>query len=118
MFPTTGFAITNFLISLFILVFAIFYLRSVWRSNSRNPWLLLFFAIIVFFILQVANLLSVAGYFSMVEARWVFDAVFLAIVLFTLIFQYYLLYLSELKHSKKKHYKSDYLKKKSNKSKK
>ncbi len=104
MFPTTAFAIINFLIALFVMVFAIFYLKNIWRTDSKKPWLLLFVAIVVYFILQSANLLSVAGYFSMNIARWIFDLVFLVALLFTFIFQYYLLYLSETNEKTKKKY--------------
>jgi len=96
------FAIINFLLALFVLVFASFYLRHVWNSKSRNAWLLLFIAVLVLFVLQSANLLSVAGYFSMSSLRWIFDLVFLVVLLFVFVFQYYLLYCSEKYHKIKK----------------
>jgi tellurite resistance protein TehA-like permease len=102
MFPVDAFAIINFLVALFVLVFALFYLRQVWNTKSKKPWLCLFCAVVVLFVLQAANLLSIAGYFSMDIARWIFDLVFLIVLLFTLIFQYYLLSTSEKHHSKKK----------------
>ena len=100
------FAILNFLIALFVLVFALFYLRNVWNTKSKTPWLLLFVAVLVLFVLQSANLLSVAGYFSMDSARWIFDLVFMVVLLFTFIFQYYLLSCSEKYHGTEKNSKN------------
>lgn len=98
--PVEVFAILNCLLSIFVLVFAIFYLRQVWGSKSYYPWMLLFIASLIYFVLQAANLLSVAGYFSMDVARWIFDLVFLVVLLFTFVFQYFLLTVSEAHHKK------------------
>jgi hypothetical protein len=93
------------LVALFVLVFDIFYLKAIWETKSRTSWLLLSVAILIFFILQSANLISVAGYFSMDIARWIFDLVFMVTLLFTFIFQYSLIFTSEKLHSKKKYIK-------------
>jgi len=102
MFPADAFAIINFLIALFVLTFSIFYLKSIWESKSRDSWLILGMGVLVLFVLQAANMLSVAGYFSIEPIRWIFDLVFLVILLMLFIFQYSLISASQKIHSKKK----------------
>ena len=81
-------SIANLLISLFVLIFAIFFLGRMHHHRKKKPWVFLFGAVIVYFALQVANILSYAGLFNMEVFRFYFDLIFLAIVLFTFVLQY------------------------------
>ncbi len=86
---------TNLVLALFVLVFAIFFLRETAHTKHRQPWVFLLFAIIVFFSLQVVNVLGILGFVNISSFRFIFDLLFLTIILFTFIFQYSLILHSE-----------------------
>lgn len=85
----------NLLLALFVLIFAIFFLKDTVHHKHRNPWVFLLCAVVVFFLLQVINVLSIVGLVNLNSFRFVFDLLFLAIILFTFIFQYTLILKSE-----------------------
>jgi amino acid transporter len=85
----------NLLLALFVLVFAIFFLKDTVHHKHRHPWIFLLCAVVVFFLLQVINVLSILGILNLNNFRFIFDLLFLGIVLFTFIFQYTLILKSE-----------------------
>lgn len=89
-------SIANILLSIFVLAFAIIFLRKTVHHRNRNPWLFLMVAISVFFLMQVLNILSILGFMNVSFLRYYLDSMFIAIVLFTFIFQYNLVLNSEL----------------------
>jgi len=86
----------NFLIATFILIFAMSFLRKTKDAKDRKPWLFLLIAVMVFFVMQFVNILGLAGFFPLDYYRSYFDSMFLAIILFTFVFQYNLILNSEL----------------------
>jgi hypothetical protein len=86
----------NFLIATFILIFAMSFLRKTKDAKDRKPWLFLLIAVLVFFVMQFVNILGLAGFFPLDYYRSYFDSMFLAIILFTFVFQYNLILNSEL----------------------
>lgn len=88
-------SIANLLISIFVLIFAIFFLHRMRHHRGKKPWVLLFFAIIVFLVLQIFNVLGIVGLFDLTQYRLYFDLIFLAIMLLTFIMQYNLVLHSE-----------------------
>jgi hypothetical protein len=99
--------ITNLLISLFVLVFACMFLHSTKSVEGRKPWLFLLFAVVIFFVMQVVTAIWFFTGLDTTQFTYVFNSMFIAILLFTFIFQYNLILNSELitivrKHKKKK----------------
>jgi len=85
----------NLVIATFVLIFAIFFLRETVHTKYRYPWIFLLVAVIVFFSLQIVNVLSLFGFVEIGMYRFIFDLLFLAVILFTFIFQYTLILHSE-----------------------
>ncbi len=88
--------VANFLIASFVMVFALSFLRKTKNVKDRRPWVFLLIAVIIFFLMQFVNILGLAGFFQMDAYRSYFDSMFLAIILFTFVFQYNLILNSEL----------------------
>ncbi|MGM5481804.1 MAG: hypothetical protein ACQESE_05345 [Nanobdellota archaeon] len=85
----------NILISIFVLVFAISFLKKTVGVKDRNPWIFLLIAVIVFFLMQVAKIFHLLGYIDISGYSFYLDSMFIAIILFTFIFQYNLILTSE-----------------------
>lgn len=86
----------NFLIATFVLIFALSFLKKTKHAKDRKPWVFLLIAVVVFFLMQFINILGLAGFFTLDVYRSYFDSMFLAIILFTFVFQYNLILNSEL----------------------
>ncbi len=86
----------NFLIASFVLIFALSFLKKTKNARDRKPWVFLLIAVVIFFLMQFVGILSLAGFFSLDVYRSYFDSMFLAIILFTFVFQYNLILNSEL----------------------
>lgn len=94
--------IANIVLSIFVLLFAIGFLRKTKRMKNRNPWIFLLIAVIIFFVIQTTKLLSVLGIIPLTGYSFYLNSMFVAILLFTFIFQYNLILNSELIEIKKK----------------
>lgn len=84
-----GFA--NIFISLFIIIFAVIFLRKTEPHENRKPWSYMLVAVIVYFLFEV---LSVVGVFStsiLPELKDFFKTFFVAIVLYVFVYQHYLI---------------------------
>ncbi|MFP4195955.1 MAG: hypothetical protein ACLFSN_04275 [Candidatus Woesearchaeota archaeon] len=92
----------NILISIFVLVFAISFLKKTVKRKDRNPWIFLLIAVIVFFFMQVTKVFDLLGYINISGYSFYMDSMFIAIILFTFIFQYNLILNSELIEIRKK----------------
>lgn len=90
------FAIANMVLSLFVLWFAFSFLKRTSGGKDRNPWFFMLFAVVIFFVMQVINVLHLFGITDFTTYRIYFDSMFLAIILFTFVFQYNLILNSEL----------------------
>ena len=90
------FAIANIILSVFVLWFAFSFLKRTSQGKDRNPWFFMFFAVVVFFVMQLINILHLFGITDFTTYRIYFDSMFLAIILFTFVFQYNLILNSEL----------------------
>ncbi|MCF7799290.1 hypothetical protein K9M74_05290 [Candidatus Woesearchaeota archaeon] len=86
----------NFLIALFVLLFAFSFLHKTRHAKERRPWVFLLIAVTIFFFMQIINIFGLFGVMDLDIYRSYFDSMFLAIILFTFIFQYNLILNSEL----------------------
>ncbi|MBN1175617.1 hypothetical protein JXA48_03160 [Candidatus Woesearchaeota archaeon] len=92
----------NILLAVFVLFFAISFLRKTKENKDRNPWLFLLIAVVVFFCIQILKVLELMGHIHLDTYMFYLDSMFIAIVLFTFIFQYNLILSSELIQIKRK----------------
>ncbi|MGM5480357.1 MAG: hypothetical protein ACQESC_02770 [Nanobdellota archaeon] len=88
--------IANIIISLFVLCFAIVFLKKTVKVKDRNPWIFLLIAVVVFFAIEVLKIASFVGWINLHAYSFYLDSMFIAILLFTFIFQYNLILNSEL----------------------
>lgn len=92
----------NILLAAFVLFFAISFLRKTKETKDRNPWFFLLVAVVVFFCIQILKVVELMGYINLDTYMFYLDSMFIAIVLFTFIFQYNLILSSELIQIKRK----------------
>lgn len=92
----------NILLAVFVLFFAISFLRKTKENRDRNPWIFLLIAVVVFFCIQILKVLELMGHINLNTYMFYLDSMFIAIVLFTFIFQYNLILSSELIQIKRK----------------
>ena len=92
----------NILLAVFVLFFAISFLKKTKETKDRNPWLFLLIAVIIFFVIQILKVLELMGHISLDSYMFYLDSMFIAIILFTFIFQYNLILSSELIQIKRK----------------
>jgi len=92
----------NILLAVFVLFFAISFLRKTKYTKDRNPWLFLLVAVIIFFCIQVLKIFELLGHIRLDTYMFYLDSMFIAIILFTFIFQYNLILSSELIQIKRK----------------
>lgn len=87
---------TNIFIAVFVLVFAASFLKKTESHRHRNPWIFLFCAVIIFFFIQILKVFELLGQVDLGGYMFYLDSMFLAVVLFTFVFQYNLILNSEL----------------------
>ena len=83
--------IANIFITLFILIFAGVFLKKTEAKDARKPWFFLFLAILVFLAFEVLKML---GFFTgglYPELADLLKIVFISLVLYVFVYQYYLL---------------------------
>lgn len=86
----------NILLAVFVLFFAFSFLKKTKENKDRNPWIFLFMAVVIFFIIQILKVLELMGHINLDVYMFYLDSMFIAIILFTFVFQYNLILNSEI----------------------
>ncbi|MCA9478588.1 MAG: hypothetical protein KC535_05565 [Nanoarchaeota archaeon] len=81
----------NLMLSIFVLVYAASFIQKSESHQHRRPWVSLFFASTVFFLLESVKALHFLEFINLGNAIFYLDSVFIAVVLFTFIFQHKML---------------------------
>jgi len=84
----------NVFISLFILAFAMVFLKKTERGEDRKPWMLLFLAILVFLLFEVLSTLGVFTGNLLPELAYFLKTLFIGLILYVFVYQYHLLTMS------------------------
>jgi hypothetical protein len=79
--------IANLFISIFIIILAYLFFQKTKPHKERTPWILLFVAVILFFIFELMGLLIT----PIPEVRDFFKTLFIAFMLYVFVYQHYLL---------------------------
>lgn len=82
---------SSLFISLFILVFAFIFLKSTESHVDRRPWIYLFLAIFTFFLFEFIGVLAFFSSEFKFALRNFFKTLFIGIILYVFVYQYYLL---------------------------
>lgn len=78
----------NLMLSIFVMVYAASFLQKTQDSSHRKPWSSLFFASIVFFLLESVKALHFLEIINLGNSAFYLDSLFIAAVLFTFILQH------------------------------
>ncbi|MCF7871566.1 hypothetical protein K9L97_00885 [Candidatus Woesearchaeota archaeon] len=84
--------IANVFIGLFVLAFAILFLKKTAPMNDRKPWVILFIAVIVFFFFQLCKMIGVFSFGIWPELSDFLQTLFIGLVLYVFIFQFHLMH--------------------------
>ncbi len=83
--------VSSLIISLFILIFAFIFLKKTEPHADRRPWAYLFLAILVFFIFELIGVVAFVSHEFKFALRNFFKTLFIGIILYVFVYQYYLL---------------------------
>ena len=81
----------NLMLSIFVMVYAASFIQKSNHKSHRKPWISLFFASIVFFLLESVKALHFLEFINLGNTAFYLDSLFIAAVLFTFIFQHKML---------------------------
>ncbi len=83
--------VSSLIISLFILIFAFVFLKKTEPHADRRPWAYLFLAIMVFFVFELIGVVAFVSHEFKFALRNFFKTLFIGIILYVFVYQYYLL---------------------------
>lgn len=84
----------NVIISLFVVAFAIVFLKKTEPINGRKPWVYLFMAVVIFLLFQIFKVIGLFSAGAWPELADFLQTLFIGLVLYVFIYQYHLLYKS------------------------
>jgi len=103
--------VSSLFISLFILIFAFIFLKRTEPHADRRPWAYLFLAVLVFFLFELIGVIAFFSTEFKFALRNFFKTLFIGIILYVFVYQYYLLSRSSsiiIKKRREKDLASDY----------
>ena len=81
----------NVFISLFIVAFAIIFLKKTTPIKGRKPWVYLFTAILIFLLFQIFKIIGLFSFGMWPELADFLQTLFIGLVLYVFVYQYHLL---------------------------
>ncbi|MGV8162297.1 MAG: hypothetical protein ACP5N2_03105 [Candidatus Nanoarchaeia archaeon] len=80
----------NVFISFFIIIIAYFFFQKTKPHKNRTPWVILFIAVIMFFIFEISNAIR-PNMSSIPELKDFFKTLFVGFVLYVFVYEHYLI---------------------------